>query len=75
MTDVCKSFYGNVLRLVGLPGLGKTRLALEATSRASDADELNAAVVYFDAGHNPTALKDEVSEWRREKRGGVMVCS
>jgi hypothetical protein len=61
------------IRLLGLSGLGKTRLALEALRPTSAADELSEQVVYFDAAHDPRALTGEVSEWRRAKIRGVLV--
>jgi len=64
---------GTALRLVGLSGLGKTRLALEALAPTSDTDPVAAAVVYFDVAHNESALRNEVSEWRRFGLGGVLV--
>src|SRR5690606_26787976 len=64
---------GSALRVVGLSGLGKTRLALEALRPASSQDAVSAATVYFDAAHNESALRHEVSEGRRLGLGGILV--
>lgn len=64
---------GTALRVVGLSGLGKTRLALEALRPKSKTDALSASVVYFNAGHQDTEIRHHVSEWRRRGLGGILV--
>lgn len=76
-----------VLRLVGLSGLGKTRLGLEALRPPDDgisggkalaSEELNQkilsdSVIYYDAVSSPTNLRDYVVELASHGAKGILV--
>lgn len=62
-----------VIRLNGLPGLGKTRLVLEALGPNGDGPGLAPRAVYFNAGHASTSLPQQVVEWVRHGLSGVLV--
>ena len=63
---------GALFRLTGAPGLGKSRLALEALRTLAEAD---GSVVYFDARYPNSGLQllSAIPEWRRRGVGGVLV--
>jgi hypothetical protein len=63
----------NALRLNGLPGLGKTRLALEALGPSNGDPGLAPRVVYYDAEYAQTELTKHVVEWVRTGLSGVLV--
>jgi len=61
------------IRLNGLPGLGKTRLVLEALGPNETDPGLAPRTVYYNAGHAPTGLPNQVIEWVRHGLAGVLV--
>ncbi|SEC00053.1 hypothetical protein SAMN02787142_0699 [Burkholderia sp. WP9] len=63
----------NAIRLNGLPGLGKTRLALEALGPYDDGPGLAPKIVYYDAEYAQTELTKHVFEWVRHGRSGILV--
>lgn len=65
------------VRIVGLSGLGKTRLVLEAFRRQSGAAlrlgaQLADSVAYVDA-HGQNALPQQLSDWQRTKPRGTLI--
>lgn len=66
-----------VARIVGLSGLGKTRLALETFRPSSEAvcgsRGLHYRVVYLDAGQGIPPLSATISDWRRLALEGILV--
>jgi len=60
-------------RVVGLAGLGKTRLALEATKPNDTDPGLTELVVYIDAAHGPSNLPGHVADWVRLQYRGLIV--
>ncbi|MCU7806396.1 MAG: hypothetical protein KZQ73_00780 [Candidatus Thiodiazotropha sp. (ex Semelilucina semeliformis)] len=60
-------------RIIGLSGLGKTRLALEACRGASELDGFRDGVIYIDARMAGTELPGVVSEWVKQKLKGTLV--
>ncbi len=63
----------SVARIIGLSGLGKTRLALELFRPTDEQDSLSQQVVYIDASDGGTSLVNHVSDWVRSKREGIVV--
>ena len=63
----------SAMRLNGLPGLGKTRLVLEALSPFDGNAELAPRVVYYDAEYSQTELTKHVVEWVRTGLSGILV--
>jgi hypothetical protein len=63
---------GATFRLTGAPGLGKSRLVLEALRSVAEA---NGSVVYFDARYSNSGLQllSAIPEWRRLGVGGDVV--
>lgn len=63
---------GSVFRLNGAPGLGKTRLVLEALRSLS---EDGFGIVYFDARYTGSGLQllSSIPDWRRLGVGGIIV--
>lgn len=63
---------GSAFRLTGAPGLGKTRLALEALRPLVEGGN---SVVYFDARHPGSSLQllSAIPDWRRLGVGGILV--
>jgi len=63
--------------ILGLPGLGKTRLALEMFRLAPQGDNaissLHPQVVYLDAALGVSCLAATVSEWCVQGLGGILV--
>ena len=67
---------GTSLRLVGLSGLGKSRMALEALrpDPSSSLDSLSASVVNIDISYDKThAIVGMTTEWIRHGQSGVLV--
>jgi hypothetical protein len=70
---------GRIARIVGLSGLGKTRLALEAfrppKNPATDVAQqtLSSKVVYIDAAFSPANLPSLIADWRNQKVHGILV--
>ncbi len=60
-------------RIIGLSGLGKTRLALEICRGDSSLDGLLEGVIYVDAGVIGNDLIGVVSEWVKQKLKGTLV--
>lgn len=60
-------------RIIGLSGLGKTRLALEVCRGESELDAIRASVIYVDAGIAGAELPGVVSEWVKQKLKGTLV--
>lgn len=70
---------GRIARIVGLSGLGKTRLALEAF-RPPDGPGVDIAqqvlssnAVYIDAAMSPAHLPSMIADWRSQKVGGILI--
>ncbi len=63
---------GKCARIVGLSGLGKTRLAFEVFRDVDDHDDLSKRVVYVDASANQSIL-GLVSDWVQCGLEGVVV--
>ncbi|SFI02969.1 hypothetical protein SAMN04515618_10888 [Collimonas sp. OK307] len=61
------------IRLNGLPGLGKTRLALESLGPTGGGPGLAPHIVYYDAEFEKTELTKHVFEWIRQGRRGVLI--
>ncbi|MDT6962247.1 hypothetical protein QTN24_12135 [Cupriavidus sp. SZY C1] len=61
------------IRLNGLPGLGKTRLVLEALGPSETNPGLAPRTVYYNAAHASTGLPNQVIEWVRHGLSGVLV--
>lgn len=61
------------IRLNGLPGLGKTRLVLEALGPYGGGPGLAARVVYYDAEYEQTELTKHVVEWVRQGLSGILI--
>lgn len=54
---------GNILRITGLSGLGKTRLIYQFfNSENDDSEFLRSSVLYYDASNNFGGLVDEIAE-------------
>jgi hypothetical protein len=67
-----------VMRLVGLPGLGKTRLALEAFRPPADSlapiqQMLSDGVTYYDAGSSGDEIVPFVAEMCNASQSGVLI--
>ena len=62
-----------VVRIIGLSGLGKTRLALEIFRPQGEFDVLAKRVVYIDASYGITDLPGRVSDWVRCGFKGIVV--
>lgn len=62
-----------VARLVGLSGLGKTRLAFETLRPTGNIDYLHGKAVYIDASYGVKALAARVSDWVRCQFEGILV--
>jgi hypothetical protein len=59
-------------RIIGLSGLGKTRLAFEVFREAGESDFLKEQVVYVDANANQSLL-GLISDWVRFGMAGIVV--
>lgn len=59
-------------RILGLSGLGKTRLAFEVFRDVNEHDDLSERVVYFDASDN-SSIHHHVSDWVRFGLEGIIV--
>ncbi|QXE87819.1 hypothetical protein KP003_05290 [Geomonas nitrogeniifigens] len=59
-------------RIIGLSGLGKTRLALEIFRNCEEHDDLSERVVYVDSGANPGIL-GLVTDWVQCRLEGIVV--
>jgi hypothetical protein len=68
---------GRVARIVGLSGLGKTRLALEAFRPAlrevSTAVDLHPRIVYLDADLGISNLASTIADWCTQGLEGILV--
>ncbi len=68
-----------VARIVGLSGLGKTRLALEVFRPPENLQEniesqmITDQVVYIDAADESTGLPGKIKQWRDQNLGGILV--
>lgn len=62
-----------VARIIGLSGLGKTRLALEVFRSGQEFDQLTERVVYIDAAHGVGNIAGRISDWVRCGFEGVIV--
>ena len=68
-----------VAHIVGLSGLGKTRLALEVFRTPENPQEniesqmITDQVVYIDAADESTGLPGIIKQWRDYKLGGILV--
>lgn len=63
---------GKCARIIGLSGLGKTRLAFEVFRDVNDHDDLSKRVVYVDASANHSTL-GLVSDWVQCGLEGIVV--
>jgi hypothetical protein len=63
---------GKCARIVGLSGLGKSRLAFEAFRDVDEMDDFSKRVVYVDAGANP-AILGLVTDWVQCGLKGIIV--
>ncbi|MCU5327714.1 hypothetical protein [Bacillus wiedmannii] len=64
-----------VARIIGLPGKGKTRLALEVF-RSDDSVELktlNKSVIYIDAAYSKEGIVSSIISWRNLGVSGIIV--
>lgn len=68
-----------VARIVGLSGLGKTRLALEVFRPSEDSSEniefraITDQVIYIDAADVSTSLHGTIRQWRDQRLEGILV--
>lgn len=68
-----------VARIVGLSGLGKTRLALETFRPPQNSQEdryqyiISSQVVYIDASSTNQCLSGIITNWRNQKLKGIIV--
>jgi len=68
-----------IARIVGLSGLGKTRLALEVFRPPENPQEniesqmITDQVVYIDAADESTSLPGEIKQWRDRNLEGILV--
>jgi len=68
-----------IARIVGLSGLGKTRLALEVfrplenTPESIESQMITDQVVYIDAANESTGLPGEIKQWRNRNLEGILV--
>ncbi|MGH8531608.1 MAG: hypothetical protein ACREV1_02495 [Gammaproteobacteria bacterium] len=60
-------------RFIGLSGLGKTRLALEACRDTSPDDSFSKRVIYIDAAYGKPNLPGVVSHWIQHGLDGLLV--
>jgi len=63
---------GNCARIIGLSGMGKTRLAFEAFRDIGEMGDLSKRVVYIDATANPS-IHGLVSDWVQCGLEGIIV--
>ena len=63
----------SVTRLIGLSGLGKTRLVYEALKPKDETDFLCDKAVYIDASYGAQDIAARVSEWIRCNYEGVII--
>ena len=61
---------GEVVRMIGTSGLGKTRMALEACRVLNEA---NQGVVYLDASRDIPNLAGIVGDWIRQDISGILI--
>lgn len=61
----------NSIRLVGLSGLGKTRIAIEALKRLPE--EKMDSLVYCDVSSDPSDLVQHVHQWINNGYSGILV--
>ena len=64
---------GKHIRIIGLSGLGKTRLALEAFRPEADLDLLTSQVVYVDAANGISNLAGHVCDWVRQNLKAILI--
>ncbi|WP_298788899.1 hypothetical protein [uncultured Marinococcus sp.] len=67
-----------VARIIGLSGLGKTRLAFETFRPPNDPNDLDQLArskqaIYLDAANNPTSLSNSISTWRAQRLKGTVI--
>ena len=64
-----------VARILGLPGKGKTRLALEVfrSDGSIEGDSLSKGVVYVDANYSKERILSSITSWRNLGVSGVIV--
>lgn len=64
-----------VARIIGLPGKGKTRLALEVFRSDSDpnVEALNKRVIYVDASYSKADILSTIISWRNLGVSGIIV--
>lgn len=60
----------SVARILGNPGLGKSRLAIQAVS---EPEQLRNSVIYFDASQQIHGLKDHVRELRKMDEAALII--
>lgn len=63
---------GKCARIVGLSGLGKSRLAFEVFRDVDEKDDLSKRVVYIDSSANATIL-GLITDWVQSGLGGIVV--
>ncbi|MCP4935770.1 MAG: hypothetical protein GY927_16575 [bacterium] len=60
-------------RLIGLSGLGKTRLALEICKGGSESDGFRNGVIYVDVGNAGSDLPGVVASWVQQNLKGTLI--
>lgn len=68
-----KEASNQVARIIGLPGLGKTRLAFEVFRTPENLATTQQKVVYVDAEYSAAHLPGTISEWIRLGLSGIIV--
>jgi len=64
--------HGNCARVIGLSGMGKTRLAFETFRDSNDTSDLSKRVVYLDARAN-SSVQGLISDWVQCGLEGIVV--
>lgn len=75
LRDHFKDGEKKVARIIGLSGLGKTRIALETfrNNETLETSIINSKVVYIDADHNENQILTVIVELRRNGTSGIIV--
>ncbi|MGG1218220.1 hypothetical protein ABE236_12275 [Priestia endophytica] len=77
ISDLGKYFESEkkVARIIGLPGKGKTRLALQVFRNSSDIGpkSLRKRVIYIDATYSKESIISSVTSWRHLNMSGIIV--
>ncbi|KIL74127.1 hypothetical protein [Bacillus badius] len=62
-------------RIIGLPGKGKTRLALEVfrSDTSIELKALNKSVIYIDASYSKESIVSSINSWRNLGISGIIV--